>query len=189
MEPLRGGNLAGRLPDAAEDLFAKMKVKRSHAEWALRWIWNHPQVTTILSGMTEMSQVEENLRLAAEAEVSSLTEEEIACVEEVKKIYQGRMKVPCTKCKYCMPCPAGVDIPGNLSSYNEYYLFDGERHRMTTRVLYGMMVAADTRPDKCTECGQCIELCPQKNQYPGGAERGGINLLRLIACRNAQPVT
>ena len=166
MEPLRGGNLAGRLPDDAEALFARTSAKRSHAEWALRWLWNQPQVTTILSGMSEMAQVEENLRLAADAQANSMSHDEMACINEVKKIYQGRMKVPSTRCKYCMPCPTGVDIPGNLSSYNEYFLFDGDRHRMTTRILYDMMVSKDARPDQCTECGQCLEHCPQQINIP-----------------------
>lgn len=166
MEPLRGGNLAAKLPTEAEAILCEAPLKRSNAEWALRWIWNHPQVTTILSGMSELAQVEENCRIAADAQAGSMTVDELSRIEQVKQVYQGRMKVPCTKCNYCLPCPAGVDIPGNLSSFNEYYLFDAERHRITTRILYGMLVAADARADKCTECGQCLERCPQQIEIP-----------------------
>ena len=166
MEPLRGGNLANRLPEDAAKILAGGAVERSHAEWALRWVWNHPEVTTVLSGMSEMAEVEENLRIAADAGEDSLTDDELLRIDKVKKIFRERMKIPCTKCRYCMPCPEGVDIPGNLSSYNEYHLFTAERHRLTTTRLYGLLVPAGARPDKCTECGRCLEHCPQQINIP-----------------------
>ena len=166
MEPLRGGNLAGKLPEEAEAVFAEAQTKRSNAEWALRWLWNHPQVSTILSGMNEITQLEENLKIAALATPNSLTEEELGRVDKVKTIYREKQKVPCTKCGYCMPCPVGVDIPGNLSLYNEYHLFDSENSRFLATALYKMTIPPEAKGDRCTECGACLDHCPQHIAIP-----------------------
>ena len=166
MEPLRGGNLAGQLPADAERAFADAKTKRTHAEWALRWVWNHPEVSTVLSGMTEPHQLEENLQIAAEGSANSLSADELARVEQVKQIYRTRQKVPCTKCRYCMPCPVGVDIPGNLEAFNNYYLFDTDSSRFMAKLFYRTTLAEGAKADNCIDCGKCLELCPQAIQIP-----------------------
>ncbi|SHJ37986.1 hypothetical protein SAMN02745165_02246 [Malonomonas rubra DSM 5091] len=171
MEPLRGGNLAGKLPEEAEAVFAGAETKRSHAEWALRWLWNDARVTTLLSGMTEASQAEENLKIAAEGYADSLTADELARVEQVKEIYRSKQRVPCTKCGYCMPCPVGVNIPGNLSLYNEYHKFDSDGSRHLARALFNMTLEPGARADQCTECGQCLQHCPQNIAIPDELKR------------------
>lgn len=166
MEPLRGGNLARELPAEAQALLDGAYSKRSNAEWALRWVWDHPEVSTVLSGMTEPWHVEENLKIADKALADSLTPEELARIEKVKDIFNATQKVPCTQCGYCMPCPQGVDIPSNLAVFNEYYLFDSEQHRGRVKMFSSMLIPPDARADRCTECGQCLEHCPQQIQIP-----------------------
>jgi predicted aldo/keto reductase-like oxidoreductase len=170
MEPLRGGNIAGELPADAQKVFDGAEVKRSNAEWALRWVWNHPGVSTLLSGMSAPEHVEENLKIAGEAEAGSLTDDELDRIEQVKEIYKARQKVPCTQCRYCMPCPEGVDIPGNLGAYNEYFMFDTDQHRFMAKMFYGMIIGPDAQAHKCTACGQCLEHCPQQIQIPDEME-------------------
>lgn len=166
MEPLRGGNLSGELPEAAEEVLAGADTQRTHAEWALRWVWNHPEVSTALSGMTKPWHVEENLRIADEAEPGSLSEDEMTRIEKVKELFNATQQVPCTQCRYCMPCPEGVDIPNNLAAYNEYFLFDTDSHRQRVKIFSSMVIPPDARADRCTECGQCLEHCPQQIEIP-----------------------
>lgn len=170
MEPLRGGNLARELPAEAQEVLAGAAVERSNAEWALRWVWNHPEVSTVLSGMSEPGQVEENLDVAATAGAGALSDDELARIRKVKEIFDAKARVPCTQCRYCMPCPEGVDIPGNLAAYNEYFLFDTDQHRQMARLFYNMVVGPDARADRCTACGQCLEHCPQQIQIPDELE-------------------
>lgn len=153
MEPLRGGKLVDNLPNTVIDAFNSRENIKTPAEWALRWVWNHPQVDVVLSGMNEMEQVIENISIANRAEVNSLNREELSTIDKVKNIFQDRIKVHCTDCRYCMPCPSGVDIPKNFSIYNNYHLF-GEREDYDKLDL-------DKRASNCIECGQCEPLCPQ----------------------------
>ena len=108
MEPVRGGMLAGQVPADVQALWDSAPMKRSPAEWALRWVWNHPEVSTALSGMSTMDQVKENIRIADEGKADSLTPEELSLVNEVRETYRKMFKVGCTGCAYCMPCEAGV---------------------------------------------------------------------------------
>jgi len=112
MEPLRGGNLAGPVPEEIEKIWAGAPEKRSPAEWALRWVWDHPEVTTVLSGMNDEAHIDENIRAAGTALPDSLSPDDRARIEQVRDTYKRLMKVGCTGCGYCMPCPFGVDIPG-----------------------------------------------------------------------------
>lgn len=160
MEPLRGGRLVNNLPEAAKKEFADYKISRSPAEWAFRWLWNQKEVTTVLSGMNSVKMVEENTKVASEAEAGEFTEEDLALIERVKKAIATVVKVPCTGCRYCMPCPKGVDIPGSFSAYNRRY----SEGFYTGMKEYFMCTALRTNPtyaSKCVGCGKCEQHCPQ----------------------------
>jgi uncharacterized protein len=159
MEPLRGGSLTKKLPSEAVTAF-RDAGGWSPAEWALRWVWNHPEVNLALSGMSDEAQLAENLRIAEEARADSLTAEELAVLETVKRVILEKTKVPCTSCGYCMPCPSGVDIPGCFSCLNEKYLFPKSGSRMHYFLHQGM-TSKPAIASRCTECGICESHCPQ----------------------------
>jgi len=169
MEPLRGGNLARKIPPAVQAIWDRAEPGRSPAEWALRWVWDHPEVTVVLSGMNEESHIEENLRIAGEAVPDSLSPEEHELIGRVAAKYQELMKVACTGCRYCLPCPSGVDIPTCFELYNQRHLF---KDKPTNYVLYmlrmfgGLESETDSYASKCTDCGQCAEACPQDLPVP-----------------------
>lgn len=159
MEPLRGGKLTERIPDEIQAMWDSASVRRTPAEWALRWVWNHAAVSTVLSGMSEMGQVVENVRLADGAVADSLTDQELALIGKVKAKYRDMLKIDCTGCAYCMPCPNGVNIPMNFSIYNDTFMFkDPEMSSM----LYNFMMSPEQRASGCLECGECEEKCPQQ---------------------------
>jgi hypothetical protein len=158
MEPLRGGRIVDRIPEEVQDVWDTAPVKRSPVEWAFRWLWDQPDVAMALSGMSSMAHVLQNVDLAGEAQPNSITEEEKGVIREVREIYRRMMKVDCTSCAYCMPCPHGVNIPMNFSLYNDMFMFkDSELNVM----LYNYMIPPEQRASACTECGECEELCPQ----------------------------
>ena len=111
MEPLRGGALAGKLPKEVDQIYRKTPTQRTAAEWALRWVWNHPEVTVVLSGMNAESQITENPKTAETALPNSLNPNELATINQIAAAYKRLMKLPCTGCSYCQPCPQGVNIP------------------------------------------------------------------------------
>ncbi|MFT8349849.1 aldo/keto reductase [Clostridium saccharoperbutylacetonicum] len=160
MEPLRGGKIVRDLPEEILNTFDKSEIKRSPAEWALRWVWNHPEVSVVLSGMNTMDNVTENIRVANEALPNSLNESELEIMESVKKAFEERIKVNCTACEYCMPCPAGVNIPKNFSCYNEYNVFVTQTTEKELKNRYNVIDESE-RADKCVECGKCESHCPQ----------------------------
>ncbi|MGE5614593.1 MAG: aldo/keto reductase [Bacillota bacterium] len=163
MEPLRGGSLAGRIPGEIREIWDAAKVKRTPADWALRWLWDQPAVTVALSGMNEEAQIEENVRTACEVQPGSLTEEEFALYEKVRKKYNELMKVGCTGCGYCMPCPAGVDIPFCFSYYNAKHFFKAKRAWWQYIAFAGGLTGG--RPSYaslCKQCGKCEKACPQR---------------------------
>lgn len=167
MEPLRGGNLAKRVP-AVENIWAESDVSRTPAEWALRWVWNHPEVTVVLSGMNDEKQIEENLRIANEAHPNSLTEGELQIVSRAEESYRQLMKAGCTGCRYCMPCPAGVDIPSCFEFYNSISMF-GEPGMARFNYLFrtaGVMSSSRSFASLCKECGKCVNACPQHLPIP-----------------------
>lgn len=168
MEPLRGGLLAGNLPEEAKQLYLKSKVQWSPTEWGLRWVWNHPEVTLALSGMNEEKQVEENIKTAGTALPNALKADELGVVKSVAEAYRRLMKVQCTGCQYCLPCPSGVNIPRNFAMYNDYYMFGDEQR---ARAMYAMMLMGGltgVRSDAslCKDCRQCMERCPQHIVIP-----------------------
>lgn len=156
MEPLQGGRLATGLPQEAQAIFSHAEPKRSPAEWGLRWVWNHPQVTLALSGMSSSQMLEENIRVACDAKPDSLSEKELALFERAQKIIREKTRVPCTGCGYCMPCPFGVEIPMCFSCYNETAVNSRFRAQMKYVTYVGSHGAS-----QCKQCGKCEEHCPQ----------------------------
>ena len=159
MEPLRGGRLTDRVPPEVTKIWYTAPKKRSPAEWALRWVWNHPEVSVVLSGMSNMDQVVENIAVAEDAVADGLTSLEIDTIDRVADTYRSKFKVDCTGCEYCLPCPNGVNIPWIFSLYNDQFMF--ESREMGSRI-YSAMMPADQRADNCIECGECEEKCPQQ---------------------------
>ncbi|MBP2659674.1 MAG: NADP-dependent oxidoreductase domain containing protein [Firmicutes bacterium] len=162
MEPLRGGKIAENLPDDALSFFDQANQKRTPVEWALRWVWNHPEVSIALSGMSTMEHVTENLKIAQDAHANSLTEKEISIINQVKSIFKERIKVNCTACAYCMPCPAGVNIPGCFTILNDNFIFgDSPAVRERHKFLYNFRLDSAAHASNCIECGKCENHCPQ----------------------------
>ena len=159
MEPLRGGSLTLMAPDSVADLWAGAPTQRSQADWALQWLWHQPEVSLLLSGMSEMGHVEENLKSAATSEVGSLSSDELELVDRVSKAYRSLSPIPCTDCKYCMPCPSGVSIPHIFSIYNGYKMYGNEAGAKRS---YNQFTKPESRADQCVECGDCEKACPQQ---------------------------
>jgi uncharacterized protein len=168
MEPLRGGALASNLPPKVQQIYDDAKVKRSAAEWGLRWVWNHPEVTVVLSGMNDEKQVAENIGVAETALPGSMNAAQLAVIKRVAQAYRLLVKVPCTGCQYCMPCPQGVNIPGNFSVYNDYCMFgDQEKSReMYALILMGGFTGEPSDASLCVDCKKCMERCPQHIAIP-----------------------
>ena len=168
MEPLRGGTLAAAPPPAIDALWSEAERRRTPAEWALRWVWNHPEVTVALSGMNDEAQVEENLRIAADARPGSLTAAEAVLIERVGRKYREITKVGCTGCGYCQPCPSGVDIPGCFDSFNAFHTFGKTREARFQYVLRasGVLSGHPAYASLCSQCRDCVEKCPQSLPIP-----------------------
>ena len=169
MEPLRGGNLSRpEAPPAVQTMWESAKIKRTPAEWALRWVWNHPEVTVLLSGMNVDEHIDQNLAIANQAEASSLTQAELDLVAQVADKYRELMPIGCTGCQYCMPCPAGVNIPSCFEIYNTGRMFEEpqERTQFVYAVMNGGVRGNKTYASQCVECGECMEHCPQHIEIP-----------------------
>ena len=161
MEPLRGGKLVNNLPQEILDEFKSYDQERSPAEWALRWVWNQPEVMVVLSGMSDEEQLAENIRIAFDAQAGALSEQEHKIFKRVKAVMLEKTRVPCTGCGYCMPCPFGVNIPGCFSVYNDKYLLGKKGSRITYYQILGMGAKNPGFASLCTECGKCERHCPQ----------------------------
>lgn len=160
MEPLRGGKLVGLLPENAKKLFEEYPVKRSPAEWAFRWLWNQPEVTCVLSGMNSIEMVKENVKTASEAKAGELTEEEEMLLRNVVNAINAKVKVGCTGCGYCMPCPQNVDIPGTFAAYNRRYT-DGWKAAAMEYFMCTGLRKDSASASNCIGCGKCEQHCPQ----------------------------
>ncbi len=172
MEPLKGGLLAGALPGKVESLFVKRNPHRSNADWALSWIFNHKEVTCVLSGIDDMEKLDENLAIAKRIPINSLNEEEMETIKEAQEIIHSLVKIPCTTCGYCMPCPRGVNIPECFKIYNEKFLFNKKGFGPVSNALmkYYMLVGGVTNKAAnaglCNNCGACTKMCPQFMNVP-----------------------
>ena len=160
MEPLRGGKLVNMLPDAARKAMADSGRNWSPAEWGLRWLYNQPEVTVVLSGMNSTEMVEANCRTASEAKNGSMSEADLETLEKVKRAIREKEKVGCTGCRYCMPCPKGVDIPGVFRCWNAMYT----ESKSAGRTQFIQTVGLTREPafaSQCIRCGKCEQHCPQ----------------------------
>ncbi len=160
MEPLRGGKLVSNLPDKAKKAFAEHEPNRTPAEWAFRWLWDQPQVTCVLSGMNSVEMVRQNCRSASEAHVGDITDADRAMLKTVVEAIRGKTKVGCTGCRYCMPCPRGVDIPGTFAAYNTRYT-DGWPTAFKEYFMCTLLRKEPTSASLCVKCGKCEQHCPQ----------------------------
>ena len=160
MEPLRGGRLVNRLPEEAIRMFADHPLKRTPAQWALRWLWDQPEVTCVLSGMNSVDMVRDNCATASDVRAGELGDEEQQMLAQVVAAVNAKMKVGCTGCGYCTPCPKNVDIPGTFAAYNRMYT----EGKLRALVEYAMCTAfrkTSTAASNCVGCGKCEGHCPQ----------------------------
>lgn len=160
MEPLRGGKLVTRLPEEAKKIFANYKIKHTPAQWAFRWLWNQPEVTCVLSGMNSDEMVRDNIQTASTVTVGELGPDEEEMLRNVVKAINGKMKVGCTGCGYCMPCPKNVDIPGTFAAYNRRYT-ESKFWGFMDYVICTALRKQSTAASNCIECGKCEKHCPQ----------------------------
>lgn len=166
MGPLKGGILAGKMPAEAEEIFKKANPNKSNAEWALEWVLNNRNVTCVLSGMNSSEQIEENLKVADNTPPLSMSFEDMETVELVKRVMRNSLRINCSICGYCMPCPRGVNIPECMKIYNEKYLF-GHKGLINQSFLdyyqyVGGIMGNAGNAGKCNGCGKCLRKCPQK---------------------------
>lgn len=160
MEPLRGGRLVNRLPEDALEIFRKYPIKHTPAQWAFKWLYNQPEVTCVLSGMNSVEMVEENVHTAASTNIGDLKDSEENMLRDVVKAINAKMKVGCTGCGYCMPCPMNVDIPGTFSAYNRRYT-DGMFTALKEYFMCTALRKNSSAASNCIECGKCEKHCPQ----------------------------
>jgi len=158
MEPLRGGSLTRPAAPEVAALWESAARPRTQADWALQWVWNDPDVSLVLSGMSEMRHVEENLASADASGVGSLTADDLQLVDRVRTAYRSRAAIPCTSCRYCQPCPSGVAIPRIFELVNDAASY-GDMER--ARLGYLRFMKAEHRADRCIACGACETACPQ----------------------------
>lgn len=163
MEPLRGGYLINNLPERIRNIWNSSGESKSPVDMALQWVWNHPEVSMVLSGMSNLKQVNENCRTAEKIKPGTMSNRELEIIRKVRDEYLNRQIIPCTGCNYCIPCPEGVDIPGIFSFYNEGKMYD---NFSIARVRHSILVKEEEKADKCVECGECLEHCPQQIAIP-----------------------
>jgi predicted aldo/keto reductase-like oxidoreductase len=181
MEPIRGGRLAKTIPPAIQEIWDDGPVQRTPAEWALQWVWNQPEVSVVLSGMSTMEQVEQNLASAGRSGPGTLTAKELALYDRVRETYEKLCPIPCTDCKYCLPCPNGVDIPRVFEIYNDLMMY-GDENR--AQMVYNNFMKEDERANLCIECGECLEKCPQMIEIPEWLAKA-----HEVLCQEEEPST
>ena len=160
MEPLRGGKLVNRLPEEAKKIFSNYPIQHTPAQWAFRWLWNQPEVTCVLSGMNSDEMVRDNINTASTVTIGELGPAEEEMLKQVVQAINSKMKVGCTGCGYCMPCPKNVDIPGTFAAYNRRYS-EGKFWALVDYAICTAMRKNSTAASNCIECGKCEKHCPQ----------------------------
>ena len=174
MEPLRGGRLAKELPEKIKKLWETASHKRTPADWGLSWAWNQPEVSVVLSGMSTMEQVKENVEIAGRSGINTFAANDIATIDKVRAAYNGLSPVPCTGCGYCIPCPNSVAIPKVFSAYNDTIIYDDIQNG---QVRY-YNIEEEEQANQCLECGQCLEACPQRIDIPKFLKKAHVLLKR-----------
>ena len=159
MEPLRGGKLVKQVPQEVLNIIAQSRFQQSPVEFALRFLYNRPEVTCVLSGMSSMEQVKQNIEFASQEHINTLDAQELKLYDQARAIYKSRLKINCTDCGYCLPCPQGIPISFIFELYNDAYMYDAIEE---SRMFYNKFIKPENQADKCSECGQCEEKCPQK---------------------------
>lgn len=167
MEPLRGGHLAKKPPEPVAKVWAGAEAKRSPADWSLQWLWNHPEISVVFSGMSSMQDAEENLASVDRSGPRTLSEPELLVVDRARDAFRSLIPIPCTTCNYCIPCPNGVDIPRAFELYNDGFMY--EDHRRSR--MYYRMQPLDKQGCGCTNCGECLERCTQQISIPEWLEK------------------
>lgn len=162
MEPIRGGRLSSNVPPAVQKIWDSAPQKRTPVDFALQWVWNQPEISLLLSGMSAMEHVEENLVSAERSGPGTLTPEELALYGQVREAYQALCPIPCTDCQYCLPCPNGVNIPRVFEIYNDLMMYGDESR---AQMFYGWL-KEEERANLCIECGECLDKCPQMIEIP-----------------------
>ena len=160
MEPLRGGKLVNQLPEEAKKIFAEYPIQRTSAQWAFRWLWNQPEVTVVLSGMNTDEMVRDNVETACNVRIGELGEAEETMLQQIVKAINAKMKVGCTGCGYCTPCPKGVDIPGIFAAYNRVYS-ESKVSGLREYFMCTTFRKNSTGASNCIGCGKCERHCPQ----------------------------
>ncbi len=163
MEPIRGGRLAKMVPPSVQEVWDSAPQRRMPAEWCLQWVWNQPEVSVVLSGMSTMEQVDQNVASAERSGPGTLSAKELALFDRVRTRYEELSPVPCTDCRYCLPCPNGVNIPRIFEIYNDVMMY-GDDGRVNWAYNFGL--DEKSRADQCVECGECLEKCPQAIEIP-----------------------
>lgn len=177
MEPLKGGLLAGELPLEVSALFDEVDSSKSSVDWALSWVFNQKEITCVLSGMGSLDQMKENMAIAERVEIDSLSDDELDVLDKAQGIFNSMMKINCTGCGYCLPCPKGVNIPDCFNVYNEKYLFNKKAFGVLSHAMvnYYMVVGGITNKQAsaglCNHCGRCKRLCPQSIDIPNELDR------------------
>ncbi len=159
MEPLRGGKLAQRVPEEILKIIEQTNRKQTPAQFALRWLYNREEISCVLSGMSTMGQVKENIRFASEEHTGTLSVQELQLYTKAKEFFKSRIKVGCTQCGYCMPCSQKIPISFILELYNDAYMYNAFED---SQRAYKVFIKPENRADKCTACAECEEKCPQK---------------------------
>lgn len=157
MEPIKGGKLASPSEEIKE-IWSKSEIERTPAEWALRWLFNYEEISLVLSGMSTLDHVKENIRIVSEGSPNSLTDKELSLINQVKEVYIEKVKVGCTSCEYCQPCPTDVAISDIFGLYNNMYVYDTVEN---SKKSYKQLVENSKDVSKCVECGACEQICPQ----------------------------
>ncbi len=168
MEPLRGGGLVKRPPESVKKIWGSAAIKRSPAEWGLLWVWDRPEVSVVLSGMSKMEQVVENIATAEKSRVGLITAKEQVLFDKAREAWKALSPSPCTGCGYCQPCPQGVVIPMIMEMYNNATIYDDPTG---PSFFYGRHLAPNQRANMCTECGECMKVCPQGFDIPGSLKK------------------
>ncbi len=157
MEPLRGGTLVNGLPPAARKVLEQADPEKSAVAWAFEWLWKHPEVTVVLSGMSHLDHVKENLQLAAELSQKEWEKEDEEAIQSAVRIIRAQQMVDCTACNYCMPCPEGVNIPRNFALYNDHHMLQDP----AAKLRYQRLLSDIAKASNCIQCGLCEPQCPQ----------------------------